>query len=117
MTTTYAPLFDEADLSELAGRPLEVFATTSPNRITLPANDTRRFADPAWTGYPDDIASRMIHDQQFVDLSERYDPVEPTDDEITRAADRDRLFIVLGTCAVIIAQACFVGYVLASLIW
>jgi len=116
MTTTYAPLFDDADLATLAGRPLETFATTSPNSFTLPASDTRQFATPAWTGYPD-IASRIIHDRQFMDLSERYDQTEPSDDDLAAQADRDRLFIILGTAAAIIAQVCFVGYALASMVW
>jgi len=98
MNTTYAPLFDDADIATLAGR--------------------RAPPAPAWNGYPDpDIASRIIHDRQFMDLSERYDQTEPSDDDLAAQADRDRLFIILGTAAAIIAQVCFVGYALASMVW
>jgi len=99
MTTTYAPLFDDAELSELARQ--------------MPV-------EPAWIEYQrqairhPDIATRIIHDRQFMDLSERYDPVEPTDDAIADVSRRDRRAIWAAVAAVVALQLVTVA---VALIW
>jgi hypothetical protein len=72
----YAPLFDDTDLVALAERRgyqnSEEWA-----RAVASCRGDRRIPKCATS---EDIAAKLIHDQQFVDLSERYDPIETTVD-------------------------------------